>query len=100
MRQSVDLGCYNIGMNTKTIIVVLVVAALIVLAIVLWPKFSSAPENDLEGGATAANSPSASLGGQVYGAVSPDTAQAVPETNPFKAEANPYKDAYQNPFAQ
>lgn len=84
-------------MNTKTIIVVLVVVALIVLAIILWPNFSSAPENELDGGATAAaDSPSASLGGQVYGAVSPNTAQAVPETNPFKADVNPYKDAYKN----
>lgn len=88
-------------MNTKTIIVVLVVVALIVLAIILWPNFSSAPENELDGGATAAaDSPSASLGGQVYGAVSPNTAQAVPETNPFKADVNPYKDAYKNPFTQ
>ena len=88
-------------MNKKTIIVVLVVAVAIILAIIFWPKSSTAPVNELNGGGTAsAGSPGSSLGGQVYGAVNPDTAQAVPETNPFKTEVNPYKDAYQNPFAQ
>jgi hypothetical protein len=88
-------------MNKKTIIVVLLIAVAVILAIIFWPKSSSAPQGELGGGAASgANYIGASLGGQVYGAVNPDVAGAVPETNPFKAEVNPYKDAYQNPFAQ
>ena len=93
---------YNWGMNAKTIIVVLLVVALVVLAIIFWPTPSSAPGDGINGSDSTSevNEPSASLGGQLYGAAKPSAAESVPETNPFKADVNPYTDAYQNPFAQ
>lgn len=93
---------YNWSMNAKTIIIVLLVVALVVLAVIFWPTPSSAPEKGLSGSGSTSevNAPSSSLGGQLYGAAKPSAAESMPETNPFKADVNPYTDAYQNPFAQ
>lgn len=38
------------------------------------------------------------LGGTIYDALPQNPVEKIPETNPFKAEVNPFKGAYTNPF--
>ena len=78
------------------------VAILVVVAIVLvwWlTKGGEQPSSNV-GSNSPAEAP-AGLGGQVFDQVSQNPIQEkMPETNPFKAEVNPFSGAYKNPFGQ
>ncbi len=78
-------------MNTKVIVLVAIVI-IAVLALGAWYMF----------GQKAAPAPAESqgIGSDIYGQVAPNAAESLPETNPFKQEANPFKDVQTNPFGQ
>ena len=80
-------------MNSKKIIYI-ILALIVIAGLAVWlsqkksavPAFTGAPENE------------AGLGGDIYNQVSQNPAENLPETNPFKAEINPFTGAYKNPF--
>lgn len=80
-------------MNTTTkIVLAIVLVAVIAVAAWFW------------GAGMAPKAPSdaagSGLGSDLYDKAAPNPAQNLPETNPFKAETNPFKDVQTNPFGQ
>lgn len=80
-------------MNTKvTVLIAIVIIAVIALgAWYIYGKKFAAP---------VAPAAEQGLGSDIYGQVAPNAAENLPETNPFKQEANPFKDVQTNPFGQ
>ncbi len=85
---------YSNNMNTTTkIVLTVIVIALVVCAFWFWGRGgvpTSAPSGAKGSG----------LGSDLYNKAAPNPAQNLPETNPFKAETNPFKGAQTNPFGQ
>lgn len=81
-------------MNNKKIIGLIVFVVVLILIIIsaivlIKNKKAKAPQ-------PSPTAP-AGMGSEIYEKVQP-LSQGMPETNPFKSEVNPLKDAYKNPF--
>jgi len=90
-------------MNKNIVVAIIIIVAVLAAGWWWFNKKSAAPPG---GEGTISNSAEAtqngSLGASIYNNVSGDInpADKLPEANPFAADANPIKDAYQNPFGQ
>ncbi len=71
--------------NTKTIAIAVLILALIVGGIWYWWARKAAPG-------------SAGLGERIFEKVQNPLKDELPQTNPFKAESNPFQKAETNPF--
>ncbi|TRZ64172.1 MAG: hypothetical protein D4Q79_02160 [Spirochaetia bacterium] len=81
-------------MNSKKIIIgVVIVALLAVAGYFVWKSYFPKP-------AAPTQEAPQSLGAQIYENIQNPIENKVPETNPFKAETNPFTNAYKNPFGQ
>jgi hypothetical protein len=76
------------------------IAVLVVIAVVLvWWLTKSGGQPSSNVGNNTVPQEAAGLGAQVFDQVSQNPVGGkMPDTNPLKAEANPYKGAYTNPF--
>lgn len=96
------------------VMMVEVIVVLIFIAVVAWAwnikdreeaslstpplPLSPAPPAPVPPTQTSAPEAVGGLGSDISNSVTNPTADKVPETNPFKAQTNPLKGAYQNPF--
>ncbi len=83
----------------KKILILVIVAAVLVLAVFVFSKrgLINKETQEVVPGSTA----SETLGGAISESIGTENpATNVPELNPFEAGANPYSDAYKNPFAE
>jgi hypothetical protein len=83
-------------MNKKQV----VWGAVLVIAIVAGWWFMKGRNREPVRTEETASSAEAGMGAEVFGQVSQNPAEKMPETNPFVADTNPYSGAYKNPFGQ
>jgi len=80
--------------------VIILVVVLIIIAVALWWFLKGKPAG-VPGGEAGPITEPTGLGAQIYEQVSQNPVEGnIPEVNPFKAEINPFKEAYKNPFGQ
>ncbi len=85
-------------------IIIIAVIVVVAAAAIYWlviKQLSTTPPFDQKAEESAAPTESfesSGVGGQFFEQVQQNPAQKMPETNPFQAEINPYKGAYNNPF--
>lgn len=85
-------------MNIKNIVLVVVVVVAIAAA-VIWYVVGQKPSAPAGLPEQAGQAPG--VGADIYNKVAPtNPAAQVPDTNPLKANTNPYSGAYKNPFGQ
>ncbi len=83
-------------------LIIIVVIVVIVVACLAWWLLQGRKDGNGSGSGTE-NIPQAESGGlgaQIYEKADQNPASAMPDTNPFKTDINPYNNAYKNPFGQ
>ncbi|MDP3948853.1 MAG: hypothetical protein Q8Q17_02800 [bacterium] len=78
-------------MNTKNIVLLAIVIIIVALAAWYIVGKKAAPTSSTAG---------QGLGADIYEQAVPNAAEKLPETNPFKAESNPFKAVQTNPFGE
>jgi len=77
----------------KKSIILIILAIVIILAIGGWFLFlKKSAENK------TAQGDSLGFGGQIFNKIEQNTAEKIPDVNPFQQVKNPYEEAYSNPF--
>lgn len=75
--------------RAKLVAVIILAAALIAAGIWYWQRRQPAPP---------AETPVEAIGGELFEKAQNPLKDELPQTNPFKAETNPFKNTETNPF--
>lgn len=83
------IGAGIAGNRSRVIAVAVFVIALAVAGIWYWQRPEPAPP---------AETPAQAIGGELFEKAQNPLKDELPQTNPFKAETNPFKNTETNPF--
>jgi hypothetical protein len=81
-------------MHNKKMIISIIIAVIVLVAIVLIIVLKPKSGDNLD---SLANQDTDGLGATLY---QNPLDSGIPQVNPFEVETNPFKNAYQNPFAK